>query len=70
MPPRTETSSSTKSVDASEREKVRVAVSLMLNESSISSSVMAMVGRTLLTLIVIFAVSFSVESEALTVKMC
>ena len=43
-PPETETSDSTKSVDASERVKVSVAVSPALRESSTSSSVMAMVG--------------------------
>ena len=44
-PPETETSDSTKSVEASERVKVRVAVLPALKESSAASSVMAMVGR-------------------------
>ena len=44
-PPETVTSDSTKSVDASERVKVSVAVSPALKELSASSSVMAMVGR-------------------------
>ena len=44
MPPETETSASTKSVDASEREKVRVAVSPALSEKV--SEVRAMVGLT------------------------
>ena len=48
-PPETETSDSTKSVAASERVKVRVDVSPALKESSASSSVMAMVGRTVST---------------------
>ena len=43
-PPETVTSDSTKSVDASERVKVSVAVSPALKELSASSSVMAMVG--------------------------
>ena len=43
-PPETETSDSTKSVEASERVKVSVDVSPALKESSASSSVMAMVG--------------------------
>lgn len=45
-PPVTETSASTKSVEASERVKVRVDVLPALRELSASSSVMAMVGRT------------------------
>ena len=44
-PPEIVTSDSTKSVDASERVKVRVAVSPAPRELSASSSVMAMVGR-------------------------
>ena len=44
-PPETVTSDSTKSVEASERVKVSVAVSPALKELSASSSVMAMVGR-------------------------
>ena len=44
-PPEIVTSDSTKSVDASERVKVRVAVSPAPRELSTSSSVMAMVGR-------------------------
>ena len=48
-PPETVTSDSTKSVEASERVKVRVDVSPALKESSASSSVMAMVGRTVST---------------------
>ena len=48
-PPETVTSDSTKSVEASERVKVSVAVSPVLKESSASSSVMAMVGRTVST---------------------
>ena len=48
-PPVTETSDSMKLVEASERVKVRVAVSPALRELSVSSSVMAMVGRTVST---------------------
>ena len=48
-PPETVTSDSMKSVDASERVKVRVAVSPALKESSASSSVMAIVGLTVST---------------------
>ena len=48
-PPETDTSDSTKSVAASERLKVRVAVSPALRELSASSSVMAMVGRAVST---------------------
>ena len=48
-PPETVTSDSTKSVEASERVKVSVDVSPALKESSASSSVMAMVGRTVST---------------------
>ena len=48
-PPETLTSDSTKSVAASERVKVSVDVSPALKESSASSSVMAMVGRTVST---------------------
>ena len=48
-PPETVTSDSTKSVDASERAKVSVDVSPALRKSSASSSVMAMVGRTVST---------------------
>ena len=48
-PPVTETSASMKLVDASERVKVRVAVSAALRELSASSSVMAMVGLTVST---------------------
>ena len=44
-PPVTVVSASTKSVDASERVKVRVDDSPALSELSASSSVMAMVGR-------------------------
>ena len=44
-PPETVTSSSVKSVEASERVKVSVDVSPALKASSISSFVMAMVGR-------------------------
>ena len=44
-PPEMVTSDSTKSVAASERVKVSVAVSPAFRESSASSSVMAMVGR-------------------------
>ena len=44
-PPEIVTSDSTKSVDASERVKVRVDVSPAPRELSTSSSVMAMVGR-------------------------
>ena len=43
-PPETVTSDSTKSVDVSDREKVRVVVSLVLRVLSESSSKMAMVG--------------------------
>ena len=46
-PPEMVTSDSTKSVAASERVKVSVAVSPALKESSASSSVMAMVGGVL-----------------------
>ena len=48
-PPETATSASTKSVAASERVKVREAVSPALRELSASSSVMAMVGLMLST---------------------
>ena len=48
-PPETATSASTKSVAASERVKVRVDVSPAPRELSASSSVMAMVGRTVST---------------------
>ena len=48
-PPETVTSDSTKSVEASERVKVSVDVLPALKESSASSSVMAMVGRTVST---------------------
>ena len=48
-PPEMVTSDSTKSVAASERVKVRVAVWPALRELSVSSSVMAMVGRTVST---------------------
>ena len=48
-PPETTTSDSIKSVDASERVKVSVDVSPALRKSSASSSVMAMVGRTVST---------------------
>ena len=48
-PPETAASASTKSVAASERVKVRVAVSPAPRELSASSSVMAMVGRTVST---------------------
>ena len=49
-PPEIVTSDSTKSVEASERVKVRVDVSPALRELSAWSSVMAMVGRTVSTL--------------------
>ena len=48
-PPETVTSDSTKSVEASERVKVSVDVSPVLRVLSASSSVMAMVGRTVST---------------------
>ena len=57
MPPETETSASTKSVDASEREKERVAVSPALREEE--SEVRAMVGLTVST----ESVSELLESE-------
>ena len=49
-PPEIVTSDSTKSVEASERVKVRVDVSPALRELSASSSVMAMLGRMVSTL--------------------
>ena len=49
-PPETETSASTKSVEASERVKVRVDVSPALRKSSASSSVIEMLGRMVSTL--------------------
>ena len=49
-PPETVTSDSTKLVEASERVKVRVDVSPAPRELSASSSVMAMVGRTVSTM--------------------
>ena len=67
-PPETVTSDSTKSVAASERVKVSVALLPALKESS--SSVMAMVGRMLSTLTVISAELVSAESVASIVRMC
>ena len=59
-PPETATSASTKSVAASERVKVRVAVSPAPRELSASSSVMAMVGRTVSTVkVTVLLASFS-----------
>ena len=59
-PPVTETSDSMKLVEASERVKVRVAVSPALRELSVSSSVMAMVGRTVSTVkVTVLLASFS-----------
>ena len=49
-PPEIVTSDSTKSVEASERVKVRVDVSLALRELSASSSVIEMLGRMVSTL--------------------
>ena len=59
-PPVTETSYSKKLKDVSERVKVRVAVSPALRELSASSSVMAMVGRTVSTVkVTVLLASFS-----------
>ena len=56
-PPETVTSDSTKSVDASERVKVSVAVSPALKELSPSSSVMAMLGAVLSTVIAMVCIT-------------
>ena len=55
-------------MDASVRVNVIVDVSPLLRELSASSSVIAILARMLLTLIVTFAVMFSVESELLLLK--
>ena len=68
VPPLTVISDSMKLVDSSERVKVSAAVSPAFREAI--SEARAMVGRTLLILTVILAVSLSAESEASTVKMC
>ena len=68
VPPVITTSDCKKSVDGWERLKVIKAVSPASNEET--SELSAMVGGSLSTLTVIFAVLVSAESVASTVRMC
>ena len=68
-PPETVTSDSTKSVEASERVKVSVAVSPALKELSASSSVMAMVGAVVSITRALLPASESLPSRAGSVRV-